>query len=39
VSVLSSYARTTRSRNSMGYGFGMRAVDHVWIPNSSEFWG
>jgi hypothetical protein len=39
VSVLSSYARTARSRNSIGYGFGMRAVDHDRITNSSEFWG
>jgi hypothetical protein len=37
--VLSSYARTARSRNSIGYGFGMRAVDHDQILNSSEFWG
>jgi len=39
VSVLSSYARTARSRNSIGYGFGMRVVDHDRILNSSEFWG
>src|SRR5687768_7957258 len=39
VSVLSSYARTARSRNSIGYGFGMQAVDHDRIPNSTEFWG
>lgn len=39
VSMPSSYARTARSRNSIGNGFGMCAVDHDRIPNSSEFWG
>jgi hypothetical protein len=38
VSVLSSYVRTARSRSSIGYGFGMRAVDHDRIPNSTDFW-
>ena len=39
VSVRVSYARTARSRNATGYGFGMHAVDHDRIPNSSELWG
>ncbi len=39
VPVLVSYARTARSRNATGYGFGMHAVDHDRIPNSSELWG
>ena len=39
VSVPVSYARTARSRSAVGYGFGMRAIDHRSILNSSEFWG
>jgi hypothetical protein len=34
--VLSSYARTARSRSAVGYGFGMRVIDHKMIINSSE---
>ena len=37
VSVLPSYARTARSRSAVGYGFGMRVIDHSLITNSSEF--
>jgi hypothetical protein len=39
VSVRDSYARTARSRSSLGYGFGMRAIDHRNTLNSSEKWG
>jgi hypothetical protein len=39
VSLLDSYARTARSRNSVGYGLGMRAIDHRLTINSSEFLG
>jgi hypothetical protein len=39
VSVLVSYARTARSRSAVGYGLGMRVIDHRLITNSSEFWG
>jgi hypothetical protein len=39
VSVRDSYAHTTRSRSTLGYGFGMRAIDHNNTLNSSEKWG
>src|SRR6266571_3908808 len=38
-SVPSSYARTARSRRAVGYGLGMRVIDHKSILNSSELWG
>jgi len=38
VSVRDSYARTARSRSSLGYGFGMGAIDHKSALNSSEKW-
>jgi hypothetical protein len=38
VSVLVSHARTARSRSVVGYGFGMRVIDHSWITGSSEYW-
>ena len=34
-----SYARTARSRSSIGYGFGMCIRDHRFTDNSTEFWG
>jgi hypothetical protein len=34
-----SYARTARSRSSIGYGFGMCIRDHRRTDNSTEFWG
>ena len=37
VSALPSYARTARSRSAVGYGFGMRVIDHRSITNSSEY--
>ena len=37
VSVPPWYARTARSRSAVGYGFGMRVIDHGSITNSSEF--
>src|SRR5688572_3521402 len=37
VSALPWYARTARSRSAVGYGFGMRVIDHSLITNSSEF--
>jgi hypothetical protein len=36
--VLSSYARTARSRSAVGYGLGMHVIDHKTILNSSELW-
>jgi hypothetical protein len=39
VSLPDSYARTARSRNSVGYGLGLRAIDHGLTINSSELWG